>query len=52
MGLQWAFIKFPTLPIQFLLFIFYPWCNLSFCLGNHTQIVVVIINNIGQLKII
>ncbi|KAK4777079.1 hypothetical protein SAY86_005767 [Trapa natans] len=30
-GLQWAVVKFPTLPIQFPLFISCPWCNhLSF----------------------
>ncbi|OWM64545.1 uncharacterized protein LOC116207515 [Punica granatum] len=27
-GLQWAVVKFPTLPIQLPLFISCPWCNL------------------------
>ncbi|KAL4343585.1 hypothetical protein AHAS_Ahas11G0093100 [Arachis hypogaea] len=52
-GLQWTVVKFPTLSIQLPLFISYPWCNLlSFRLKNCTQIAVVIINNIGQLKTI
>ncbi|BFG26595.1 hypothetical protein CerSpe_128680 [Prunus speciosa] len=28
LGLQWAVVKFPTLPIQLPLFISCPWCNL------------------------
>lgn len=28
LGLQWAVVKFPTLPIQLPLFIACPWCNL------------------------
>ncbi|CAA0823375.1 RING/U-box superfamily protein [Striga hermonthica] len=28
MGLQWAVVKFPTLPLQLPLFISCPWCNL------------------------
>ncbi|GLU01851.1 hypothetical protein SLE2022_191330 [Rubroshorea leprosula] len=28
LGLQWAVVKFPTLPIQLPLFITCPWCNL------------------------
>ncbi|KAA8547936.1 hypothetical protein F0562_004365 [Nyssa sinensis] len=27
LGLRWAVVKFPTLPIQFPLFISCPWCN-------------------------
>ncbi|KAJ6936543.1 LOW QUALITY PROTEIN: hypothetical protein NC652_011296 [Populus alba x Populus x berolinensis] len=29
LGLQWAVVKFPTLPIRLPLFISCPWCNLS-----------------------
>lgn len=28
LGLQWAVVKFPTLPVQLPLFISCPWCNL------------------------
>ena len=28
LGLQWAIVKFPTLPVQLPLFIACPWCNL------------------------
>lgn len=28
LGLQWAVVKFPTLPVQLPLFIACPWCNL------------------------
>ncbi|XP_057436066.1 uncharacterized protein LOC130728576 [Lotus japonicus] len=28
LGLQWAMVKFPTLPIQLPLFISCPWCNI------------------------
>ncbi|XP_048572085.1 uncharacterized protein LOC125552529 [Triticum urartu] len=28
LGLQWAVVKFPTLPIQLPLFVSCPWCNL------------------------
>ncbi|KAL0332119.1 UNVERIFIED_CONTAM: hypothetical protein Scaly_2113400 [Sesamum calycinum] len=28
LGLQWAAVKFPTLPLQLPLFVSCPWCNL------------------------